>query len=243
MIGHAIDRYGWICHAYCLMGNHYHLLIETPRANLSPGMRQLNGLYARYFNDRHVRCGHVFQARFGSTLVEKNEHLLNAARYIVLNPVEAGLCTHPSEWPWSSYRATAGYTTAPAFLDTDWLLAQFAPTRKLAQARYRDFVDENLELARAAAATIGQRLGSESFLRNTFGFDPPLPEIPRIQIEPLPPTLAEIFHSSNPTPVAAAYRRHGYTLQQIAAFLGCHYSTISRRLRNEETQLTNNQKR
>ena len=109
-------RYNWICHAYCLMSNHYHLLIETPDGNLSQGMRQLNGVYTQYFNRRHGRVGHVFQGRYKGILVDKNSYLLELARYIVLNPVRAGLVRSAREWPWSSYRATAGLTECPGWL-------------------------------------------------------------------------------------------------------------------------------
>jgi REP element-mobilizing transposase RayT len=94
-LAHSVERYGWLCHAYCLMDNHYHLLVETPQPNLSIGMRQLNGLYAQTFNSRHDRCGHVFQVRFRSIFVEKDSHLLSCCRYVVLNPVRAGICEHP----------------------------------------------------------------------------------------------------------------------------------------------------
>jgi REP element-mobilizing transposase RayT len=93
----VVARYGWIVHAYCLMPNHYHLLVETPEANLSEGMHRLGFLYAQWFNRRHDVDGHLFQGRFGARLVESNYHLLETARYIVLNPVRAGLCRHAGD--------------------------------------------------------------------------------------------------------------------------------------------------
>ena len=84
------QRHHWICHAYCLMTNHYHLVIETPEGNLSRGMRQLNGVYTMYFNRRHRTVGHVFQGRFKAILVERESYLLEVCRYVVLNPVRAG---------------------------------------------------------------------------------------------------------------------------------------------------------
>jgi putative transposase len=215
------------------MGNHYHLLVETPRANLSAGMRQLNGLYARRFNGRHSRCGHVFQARYRSILIQKESHLLAVVRYVALNPVRAGLCRHPAQYRWSSYAATAGLASSPSFLADDWILSQFGTARPLAQARYRAYVES------AAGEPVdervrGERLGDDGFLRETFGFEPPLAEIPRVQVQPVSPPLAEIFASETNFPVLHAYRRHGYSLAQIAEHLGCHYSTVSRRLRREE---------
>ena len=100
----SCDRFNWLCHAYCLMSNHYHLLIETPDGNLSAGMRQLNGCYTQQVNRRHGRVGHLFQGRFKGILVEKDAYLLEMARYIVLNPVRAGMVASPADWPWSSYR-------------------------------------------------------------------------------------------------------------------------------------------
>ncbi len=99
----TVGRYNWICHGYCLMNNHYHLLIETPDANLSKGMRQLNGIYTQYFNRVHDSVGHLFQGRFKSILVEKESYLLELCRYIVCNPVRANLCREPKDWKWSSY--------------------------------------------------------------------------------------------------------------------------------------------
>jgi len=134
VLGDVCKRFNWICHAYCLMSNHYHLLIETPEANLSRGMRQLNGVYTQYVNRAHERIGHLFQGRFKGILVEKESYLLELARYIVLNPVRAGMVRAPGEWPWSSYLATAEEEVSPPFLTTDWLLRAFADSRGRAVA-------------------------------------------------------------------------------------------------------------
>jgi putative transposase len=234
MLARVVDRFGWVCHAYCLMGNHYHLVVETPRPNLPTGMQQLNGPYARWFNERHDRCGHVFQARYRSILVQKGSHLLALCRYVVLNPVRAGLCRGPGSYHWSSYRATAGDAPPEPFLTTDWILCCFASSRAAAQARYRAFVLER-DPEPLAGQVRGERLGGRALLEESFGLEPPLAEIPRVQVEPLPPpALAEIFARNPDAPVSAAYRRYGYTLRAIAEQLGCHYSTVSRRLRWEE---------
>jgi putative transposase len=229
----AMKRFGWICHAYCLLDNHYHLVDETPRPNLPLGMRQLNGLYAQRFNRRHDRCGHVFQARYRSILVEKEGHLLGVCRYVVLNPVRAGICDWPDDYRWSSYRATAGTAPSAPLLTSEWLLAQFGGRRTTARARYRTFVAEGLD---EALEVRGERVGGEAFLRDGFGYEPPLAEIPRALIEPLRRPLAELFASTD-LPIATAYRQHGYRLREIADYLGCHYSTVSRRLADEEDLL------
>jgi REP-associated tyrosine transposase len=118
--GLALARHldGLLCHAYCLMPNHYHLLVETPRANLDDAMQRLNGTYAMRFNRHHERTGHVFQGRYGSKLVTDDEYALTVVQYIAANPVQAGLCDAPEEWPWSSYAATAGLRPSPPFLTT-----------------------------------------------------------------------------------------------------------------------------
>jgi len=119
----VVERFHWLCHAYCLMGNHYHLLVETLEPTLSRGMRQLNGVYTQRFNRRHGRAGHLFGGRFKAILVEREAYLLELCRYVVLNPVRAGLVRAAKDWPWSSYRATAGLAEAPPFLTVDWILA------------------------------------------------------------------------------------------------------------------------
>jgi REP element-mobilizing transposase RayT len=115
----TLTRHGWICHAYCLMTNHYHLLIEAPEPSLGAGMLLLNGTYARYFNRRHALVGHVFQGPYRAEPIAHEGHLLETCRYIALNPVRAGLVTRPYDWPWSSYRATAALAQQPPCLSVD----------------------------------------------------------------------------------------------------------------------------
>ena len=134
------ERYNWLIHAYCLMDNHYHLLIETPDANLSSGMRQLNGVYTQRFNSKHKRVGHVFQGRYKAILVDKDSYLLELSRYIVLNPVRAKIVRTAKDWPWSSYRATVGQIAQPKWLYVDWLLSVFSKQRAAAIRRYKQFV-------------------------------------------------------------------------------------------------------
>lgn len=230
-IARVVDRCGWQCHAYCLLDNHYHLVLETPRANLPIGMRQLNGLYAQGFNRRYDRSGHVFEARYRSILVEKESHLLAVCRYVVLNPVRAGICVDAALYRWSSYRTTAGVGRPEPFVCTDWILGQFGKTRSSAQTRYRAFVATQVRDL-LDEQVCGERLGSERFLSDRFGLDPPVAEVPRAQIEPFRPALADIFEAED-APIATAHRRYDYPLREIADHLGCHYSTVSRRLQRE----------
>jgi REP element-mobilizing transposase RayT len=136
----VVKRFEWRCHTFCLMPNHYHLLVQTTAPNLSAGMQRLNGLYAQWFNDLYGCTGHAFERRFYSRLVESNYYLFRLARYIVLNPLRAGLCDEPQQWQWSSYRALVGDDRGAAFLTTEWLLRQFGPDRGRAQESFRKFV-------------------------------------------------------------------------------------------------------
>ena len=234
VLAHVVSRYGWLCHAYCLMENHYHLLIETPKANLSLGMRQLNGIYTQSFNRLHHRVGHLFQGRFKAILVEKESYLLELCRYIVLNPVRVKGKIQVQGWKWSSYRATAGLATAPEFLTTDWVLGRFGSSRPTAQRRYREFVKggignrpwENLK---------GQiYLGSEEFIESHLPSNPKIQEVPRAQVQAVRPRLEQLLGKGNHRGIVWAYREYGYRLSEIAAYLGVHYGTVSRRLKQLE---------
>ena len=229
----VVGRYEWICHAYCLMANHYHLLVETPKANLSIGMRQLNGIYTQSFNRRHKRVGHLFQGRFKAILVEKESHLLELCRYIVLNPLRVKGSGKPQTWKWSSYRATAGLASAPPFLSADWILEQFDKKRPQAQQRYRKFVREG-SASRPWDDLKGQiYLGSEAFIEKYACGKKDVKEIPRAQLRAATPSLQRIFAKSGEKAIAEAYA-HGYRLNEIAAHLDVHYATVSRRLKRLE---------
>jgi putative transposase len=141
LVQEVVDLLGWVCHAYCLMTNHYHLLVQTPEADISRGMHRLNGVYAKWFNWRHDYGGHLFERRFHDELVEGHAHLLELTRYIVLNPVRAGLRTHPGAWHWSSYNATIDNGPRPAFLTTRWVLSLFSENPDRARQLYSEFVD------------------------------------------------------------------------------------------------------
>jgi putative transposase len=151
LLAGTIDRWGWRCHSYCLMGNHYHLVVEMPpqESTLAKGMHRLNLGYALWWNRQTGRSGHAFDSRYGSILVETETHELELARYVVLNPVLAGICKSPEQWPWSSYRATLGLERRPRFLTTQRTLDRFGgnPTA------YAKFVADRL-----AATTFSQTL-------------------------------------------------------------------------------------
>ncbi len=163
-LAREVAQQSWRCYVWCLMDNHYHLLIEAPGGNLVRGMRHLNQVYTQAFNRRHGRVGHVLQGRYKSILVEKESHLLELCRYVVLNPRRARMVRCVRDWRWSSYRATAGYLQVPEWLAAHWVLAQFGPARESAQSAYRQFVREGLTAPSPWAAVHGQIwLGSEAF--------------------------------------------------------------------------------
>lgn len=235
----VIRRYNWILHAYCLMGNHYHLLIETPEGNLSKGMRQMNGIYTQRFNRRHERVGHVLQGRYKAILVEKEPYLLELCRYVVLNPVRAGIAKNPREWKWSSYRKTVGYDEGASCLTTDWVLLQFGNRRKEAADKYREFVRAGVREGSPWQDLKGQvLLGGDAFLER---FDPFLAEketigeIPKVQRYARRPSLDALLKKDEPKrtrnqdeAICEAYVRYRYTLREIAEHLRVHYATISR---------------
>jgi REP element-mobilizing transposase RayT len=140
LLGLVVKKRRWRCLAYCLMQNHVHLLVETPEANLAAGMQALHGIYAQTFNQRHDRVGHLFQGRYGAVRITTDSQLWAAARYLALNPVAAGLCAKPAEWPWGSY-AVVGFG-APAWLDHGRLLELFSGSGTEPHGRYLRFVED-----------------------------------------------------------------------------------------------------
>lgn len=227
-LAQVVDRFGWIVYAYCLMGNHYHLLFRTPRPNLCRGIRQLNGVYAQWFNKTRGRVGHLFEGRFKGLLVSEESHLLELGRYIVLNPVRARLCALPEEWRWSSYPATVGLAARPRFLQPEELLANFDHK----QHAYRRFVLDGIGLDRPSIIA-GLYAGDETFANRHAPFTP-ISEIPRRHWQPTRPSLDQLLDPAEPATIRAAYSTHGYTLTAIANHLNLHYTTISRRLRAAE---------
>jgi len=236
ILAEVVERYRFLCYAYCLMGNHYHLLIETLEANLSRGMRQLNGVYTQRFNRRHKRSGHLFQGRYKAILVEKDTYLLEVARYIVLNPVRAGLVNRPGRWKWSSYRATAGLEEPPPFLEVGWLLAQFDPRPERARRAYRRFVAQGKGVEIWGELKGGVILGRESFVKELeplLGGKRPLEEIPRREKLVYRPSLVELFRDvkdkrERDKRIYQAVVEFGYKLREVGDHLGLHYSTVSR---------------
>jgi REP-associated tyrosine transposase len=143
-LGEIVELFGWELTAFCLMTNHYHLVLRTPEPNIAAGMHRLNLIHARAFNTKHGYEGHLFDARYWSGVLETDDYLFEASRYVVLNPVRAGLCQKPGEWPWSSYRQTVGLEPPAEYLSLDWL-DLFDADRRRAQLLVRGFVDEGTD--------------------------------------------------------------------------------------------------
>jgi putative transposase len=160
-LGHAVGEYAWRCHAYCVMDTHYHLLLETPKGNLPEGMQWLNGTYGTRFNGAHERSGHVFQGRYDARLIRSHAHALEVSRYIPLNPVRAGRCSEPSQWPWSNFRATVGTARAPSFLSTMTVLGWFG-AGPAARSAYRAFVLDGTHVGEPRRAALARILEDPS---------------------------------------------------------------------------------
>ena len=258
LLGKEIQQQGWLCYAYCLMGNHYHLLLETPEPNLSRGMRRLNGVYTQKFNWRHQRHGHLFQGRYKSILVERERYLLELCRYVVLNPVRAGMVAVESDWRWSSYRATAGFDRVPKWLCVTGVWGLFGQERRAAVSRYRQFVRDGVGRLSPWLHLRGQiYLGGESFLAEMAHLSRgrPLDNVPILQRTPdridkrsVLECVSEVYRLDQAELVsrenAEAYRCAAYLLRRaanmplrdVASLFGVSVSRISHIQRGMETK-------
>jgi putative transposase len=230
----VVEQYRVECHAYCLMANHYHLVLRTLEANLSSAIQYLNGVYAQWWNKRHQRVGHVLQGRFKAQLVQRDGYFLEACRYVVLNPVRAGLVDQVEDWCWSSYRATAGLSAQPRWLTTTPILGTSPADEWRA---YRMFIAAGISdnaVTRAMRSDI-PLVGSDAFAA-----------VHRAAIERAHrtevvgrhrtigrPTLAELFADvpNKPTRnlrIREARDRFHYRVSEIARHVALHYATVSR---------------
>jgi len=255
--GHA--RYGAVIHVYCLMGNHYHLLLETPLANLSQILHHINGAYTTYFNARTKRSGHLFQGRYRAILVEKASQCQELSRYIHLNPVRAGLVERPSEYRWSSYRYYIGKENRPAWLMTKSILGYFGQKESLVQKRYQEFIEKALgsesenPLRRVFASTV---LGSPEFIswvrEEVISSEPrdtrnvpvmrQLVETPSLeQIEKVVESIVERQHALfKKFCIYTSHRYRGFSLREIGDYYGMRGSAVSQASRRfRETILAN----
>jgi REP element-mobilizing transposase RayT len=251
----ATERYGAKIHVYCLMSNHYHLLIETPGGNLSQVMRHINGAYTTYFNRKRQRSGHLFQGRYKAILVEADEYATQLSRYIHLNPVRAGIVGSPGDYPWSSYPYYTGQKKSADWLVTDFVLSFFGQTTSAAPKAYRDFVEvlekEEYEspLKEVFASTI---LGGEGFIKDIQGKYlaeagknrnvPALTELTVSKtIEEIREAVEGMFGSepriSKKVALHVCHRYSGKKLKEIGICFGVGESAVSQTSRRFETIL------
>jgi len=216
------------------MSNHYHAIVRTQQPNLSSAMQHLNGVYAQWWNRRHKRVGHVLQGRFKAQLIQSDRYLLEACRYVVLNPVRAGMVTEVQEWPWSSYSGTAGLAPCEAFLTTSMLLGTSSPQEV---REYRAFIAAGVsetEVARVLRSDT-PLVGTSSFARahRSLVEQAHRTEVVRRARAVGRPALAEVFAEvrdkrTRNLRIREARARFGYKVSEIAEYLSLHYGTVSR---------------
>jgi putative transposase len=231
------------------MNKHYHLIMETPEGNLSNGMRQLNGVYTQACNLRHKRVGHILQGRYNAVLIQRESHLLEACRYVVLNPVRAKAAKDPGEGYWSSYRAMAGLDRPPKCLTTDWVLGQFGSRVAEAKRKYIEFVEEGKGEKSIWEEVKGRvLLGEEEFVNQFWDAlkdSERIKELPKSQRYMNRPTLEACFRSKDMSDkneraavIKEAIERYGYSQRKIADHIGLHFISISRIMRVQEKMTT-----
>jgi len=232
------SRFAVRCYAYCLMINHYHLLLEPGRLPVWRLMQQLNSSYSQRFNRRHQRVGHLLQGRYKAFIIDREHYFRRVLRYIVLNPVRARLATHPAEWRWSSYRATAGLEPPPTFLAADAVWKAFDADSTLARQAYVAFVASHPRTP-LDAPTGPIVCGSDRFVaRVGLEIEPHHADREIVYAERFAcrPSLGELFAGSVDTQALdaamwRAFARHGYTLREIGGVVGRPPATVWRRIR------------
>ncbi len=239
----ATQRYGAVIHVYCLMSNHYHLLLETPRGNLSQIMRHINGAYTTYFNTRRQRAGHLFQGRYKSILVDADEYAGELSRYIHLNPVRAGIVSKPEQYLWSSYQYYLG-KKMPKWLIADFILGYFGGKTTIAQKRYSEFVNALVDkeydspLKDTVASTI---LGGIDFIneiknkylsgKETDRNLPALTELTKASIKEIIGEVEGVFKGdealSKKASIYLCHKYSGRTLKEIGDHFNIGESSVS----------------
>lgn len=241
VLGEVVSRSGWIIHAYVLMDNHYHLVVETPNGNLSRGMRQLNGVYTQRFNSLHETGGSVFQGRFKAILFERNAYLLELCRYIVLNPIRVKAVKNLNRYRWSSYRANAGEVKPASWLSTSWILANFG-RGAAAERKYTEFVMAGVGLPSPLTYVKSQvLLGSAAFVKKMQAKLLSKANINGVKKRIKRPGLATLFpvkirkekYLRNEV-IKRAYQEYAYTMSEIADAAQIHFSTVSKVIKAAE---------
>ena len=233
VLGRVCERHHFVIHSFCQMTNHYHLLIETVEANLSQGMRQLNGLYTQHFNWRHSHVGHLFQGRYKAILVQKESYLLELSRYIVLNPLRAKMVSSLDDWRWSSHHYFVSQEYPPSWLERDWLLSRFDNAHTAAVSAYQVFVLEGIDGINPLTAIRHQiLLGDDAFVseHQRSQRSEELVEIVRAERRAVALSLTEyqVRYADRAEAMARAYLSTAFTMPQIACAFGVSVKTVSR---------------
>ncbi|MBL1140950.1 MAG: addiction module toxin RelE [Proteobacteria bacterium] len=243
IITQTCERYNWHCYAWCLMSNHYHLVIETAEANLSRGMRHLNGVYTQTYNRTHKRVGHLFQGRYKAILVEKESYLLEVVRYVLLNPVRANITKTAGQYRWSSYRAMIDKAEAPQWLDKDWILGHYGKRQSTAQKNFIQFIREGKKQS-PLWENLRQQLylGDEQFinkLQSKQVQDKDLSEITKEQRQciskPIDYYIKKYDHRDEA--IYKAYKEGAHSQKEIADYFKLHYSTVSKIIKKYEEEM------
>jgi REP element-mobilizing transposase RayT len=233
IVAAALEKFGAECYAHCLMDNHFHKIIHTPRANIHCVMQHIDGLYTQYENWRHRTTGHVLEGRYTGILVDDTYYLRNAIGYVLRNPVEAKLVRDAGDWPWSSYNAAMG-KALPQFETLTWLRSLFEAetldeSRRLLAEHVKKEPQDYADLVRAAAE------GPHEFkkrVRQVIGATLYRAALPRSYRALARPPLSELFagirRGERRQTILRAHIVHGYLLTEIANYLELHPTTISR---------------
>lgn len=233
----VVERFDWLLHSYVMLDSHYHLVVECPKANLSKGMRQLNGVYTQHFNRRHEDDGPLFQGRFRSVLFESQEYLLPLCRHTALNPVRLKVTGSAQQYRWSSHRAMAGQVQKPAFLTADKVLGHFGKRGKDNQKKYKDYVKAGIGAESPLEARSGQvLLGSPKFIAEMqpilngekLAKRGPKRATRRRSLPVLFKNIENKTRMERNALIRKAHIDHSYTLMEIGEFLGLHYTTVSK---------------
>lgn len=238
----ACIKYKLKCYAYCLMPNHYHLLVETPEANLSFSMRYLNSTYALFFNNQHERRGHVFQGRYKSMIVEKETYFRTLCFYIIRNPVRAGIVVNPKEYRWSSYHSTLHPAINSSFINSREILSHFHSDLKKAKGIFVRLANQHtrqkLDLRKLEdnCPVLGSKKFVEKFLKRVAE-SPENKKLTRKEYKAVRPNLKEIFKNKKllsnkdmTKKIRKAHYLYGYSIKELTNYLQSSYSTICKYL-------------
>ena len=255
----AVERYGAVIHAYCLMDNHYHLLLQTPRANLPEIMQYINGSYTTYVNTKRQRAGHLFQGRYKGIVIEADAYAQELSRYIHLNPVRAGVVQNPEGYPWSSYQFYCGKKNAPKWLSTKFILDYFDARTRVAQMKYRQFVQEKPgqryenPLKGVVASSI---LGGQEFIRKVkksyvqhLTYDRNTPGLTALMQRPVAEIMDVVIREfkgmarmQKAVGIYVCHRYSGLRLREIGEYFGIGESGVTQASKRFRVEVENDKK-